>query len=140
MQPTRFQTIINQRELGVTIPPMLLGLADEVIGGSAHHEVLPVSQRPVLPSRSSRVMSMWPTWRAISSTRCVTIQRSVVGRIAAVEGRSSEPADDARYSERSTSAGRSFAARRPGQTASRLAAAMATGMSAATASSRKGDT
>jgi hypothetical protein len=35
---------------------------------------------------------MWPTWRAVSSRRWNTTQRSVVGRISPDEVRSREPA------------------------------------------------
>ena len=35
-------------------------------------------------------MSMWPAWRAVSSMRWTTTQRSVVGRISPREGRSKE--------------------------------------------------
>ncbi len=44
------------------------------------------AQRPTLPSSSSRVMSMCPTWRAVSSMRWKTAQRNVVGRKIAPGG------------------------------------------------------
>ena len=37
-------------------------------------------------------MSMWPTWRAVSSIRWVTTQRNVVGRMSPAERRSNDAA------------------------------------------------